>query len=43
MLRLQNKPLNPDTAEAVANITTFIGMLSDYYQKDRNGELKIDE
>ena len=35
MLRLQKKPISPETAHAVKEITTFIGMLSDYYIKDR--------
>ena len=42
MLKLQNKPLNSGTEKAVADLTTFIGMLSDYYQKDRIGELKFE-
>ena len=29
MLRLQKKPISPETAHAVKEITTFIGMLSD--------------
>lgn len=35
MLRLQKKEISPDTAHAVKEITTFIGMLSDYYMKDK--------
>ena len=34
MLRLQKKDISPDTAHAVKEISTFIGMLSDYYKKD---------
>lgn len=36
MLRLQNKEISPDTDHAVKEITTFVGMLSDYYVKDRD-------
>lgn len=42
MLRLQNKPVSPDTEYAIKEITTFIGMLNDYYMKDKQGELKLD-
>lgn len=42
MLRLQKKPISPETAYAVKEITTFIGMLSDYYIKDRTEGLEFD-
>jgi len=42
MLRLQHKDISPNTQHAVKEISTFIGMLSDYYQKDRNGELELE-
>lgn len=42
MLRLQKKPISPETAHAVKDITTFIGMLSDYYIKDRTEGLEFD-
>ena len=42
MRRLQNKPVSPDTEHAIKEITTFIGMLNDYYMKDKQGELKLD-
>lgn len=42
MLKLQQKPVSPDTEHAIKEITTFIGMLSDYYHKDKNGELQLD-
>ncbi len=35
LLRLQKKTISPDTEHAIKEITTFIGMLSDYYQKDK--------
>ena len=43
MLRLQKKEISPDTSHAVKEITTFIGMLSDYYKKDKEEGLKFDE
>lgn len=43
ILRLQKKPVSPDTEHAVKEITTFIGMLSDYYAKDKFGELHLDD
>ena len=42
MLRLQKKPISPETAHAVKEITTYIGMLSDYYIKDRTEGLEFD-
>lgn len=36
MLRLQQKEISPDTNHAIKEITTFIGMLSDYYVKNRD-------
>ena len=42
MLRLQKKPISPETAHAVKEITTFIGMLSDYYIKDRTEGQEFD-
>lgn len=41
MLDLQHKEISPDTASALKEITTFIGMLSDYYIKDRDEGLKF--
>lgn len=35
MLRLQNKTISPETGHAISEITTFIGMLSDYYLEDK--------
>ena len=43
LLRLQKKPITPETDHAVKEITTFIGMLSDYYAQDREGKLKFDD
>ena len=35
MLRLQKKTVSPETEHAIKEISTFIGMLSDYYHKDK--------
>lgn len=43
MLRLQKKTVSPDTEHAIKEITTFIGMLSDYYLKDKKDELKFED
>ena len=42
MLRLQRKEVGKETANAVADIVKFIGLLSDYYAKEKNGELDLD-
>lgn len=41
MLRLQKKEITQDTKHAINEITTLIGMLSDYYNKDKAGELEV--
>ena len=43
MLRLQKKPITPETERAIKEITTFVGFLSDYYIKDRTEGLDFDE
>ena len=42
LLRLRQATISPDTAHAVKEISTFIGMLSDYYKKDREEGLKFE-
>ena len=41
MLRLQKKEISPDTMHAIKEITTFVGMLSDYYMKDKEEPLEF--
>ena len=41
MLRLQQKEVTPNTANAVKEISTFIGMLNDYYLKDKQEPLEF--
>jgi len=43
MLRLQNKEVSPQTQNAVKEITTFLGMLSDYYIKDKTEGLEFED
>lgn len=41
MLRLAKKPISPDTEHAVKEISTLVGMLNDYYLKDREEPLEF--
>ena len=43
MLRLQKKEISPDTEHAIKEITTFVGMLNDYYMKDKTEGINFDE
>ena len=43
LLRLQKKEISPDTQHAVKEISTFIGMLSDYYKADKAGNLVLND
>lgn len=43
MLRLQQKEVSQSTENAVKEITTFLGMLSDYYKKDKEEGLKFED
>lgn len=43
MLRLQKKEITPETANAIKEITTLVGLLSDYYIKDRTEGLKFED
>jgi hypothetical protein len=36
LLKMQGKEITPETKAAVKEISTFVGMLSDYYIKDRD-------
>ncbi|MBR0047546.1 MAG: DUF4924 family protein [Bacteroidaceae bacterium] len=41
LLRMQKKDISAETATAIDNIAKFIGMLSDYYKKDKAGEVEF--
>jgi len=43
MLRMQKKEISPETEHAIKEISTFIGMLSDYYLKNETGGLDFGE
>ncbi len=43
LLRLQKKEITPETERAVKEISIFVGMLSDYYIKDRTEGLKFED
>ena len=43
MLRMQKKEITPETERAIKEITVFIGLLSDYYIKDRTEGLKFED
>lgn len=42
LLRLQKKPISTETEHAIKEITVFIGMLSDYYLKDKQNPLEFE-
>ena len=42
MLRLQKKEITPNTQHALKEVSTFVGMLSDYYKKDKEEGLKFE-
>ena len=42
MLRLQKREISPDTKHAIDEITTFVGLLSDYYLKDKEEGLEFE-
>ena len=42
MLRLQKKEVSTSTEHAVKEISTLVGMLSDYYKKDKEEGLKFE-
>ena len=41
MLRLQGKEVSEETVKAMMSISQFIGMLSDYYKKDKEEPLEF--
>lgn len=41
MLRLQKKEISPNTQHALKEVSTFVGMLSDYYKKDKEEPLEF--
>ena len=43
LLRLQKKEITPGTAKAIEVISSFISLLANYNEKDKKGELKLEE
>jgi flagellin-specific chaperone FliS len=43
MLRMQKKEITPETEHAIKEISTFIGLLSDYYIKEESEGLDFGE
>lgn len=43
LLRLQKKEISTDTEKAVKEISNFLSLLANYYDKDKKGELKLDD
>lgn len=41
LLRMQKKEVSAETATAIDNIAKFIGLLCDYYKKDKEGDLEV--
>ncbi len=42
LLRLQHRPVSPDTEVASKDVSTFLGQLSDYWKADRSGTLELE-
>lgn len=42
MLKLQKRPVGEETQKAIKVIGDLLAMLSDYYEKDKSGELELD-
>lgn len=40
-LRMQQKEVSAETSNAVGEITKFLGLLADYYKKDKNADLEF--
>lgn len=40
-LRMQKKAISTETVNAVGEITKFLGLLAEYYKKDKNAELEL--
>ncbi len=42
LLRLQKKEISPETKQAADNVSALLGQLSDYWNKDKAGDLQFD-
>lgn len=43
LLRMQKKPVSPETTEAVKQIMLFLNLLAAKQKEEQNGELNLDE
>ena len=43
LLRLQKKEISPETTKAIEAISGFLSLLANYYDKDKKGELKLED
>lgn len=43
LLRLQKKTISDETLKAIDAISAFLSMLANYFDKDKNGELKFED
>lgn len=43
LLKLQKKEISSETTKAMEAISSFISLLASYYDKERKGELKLDD
>lgn len=43
LLRMQGKPVSPETQEAIKQISSFLALLAGKYREDMNGELKLED
>lgn len=42
LLKLQKREISAGTLQAIKTISQFLGLLSDYYKKDKAGELELE-
>lgn len=42
LLRMQGKPVSPETQEAIKQISSFLALLAEKYREDMSGELKLE-
>lgn len=43
LLKLQKKEVSADTTKAIEGISSFLSLLANYYDKDKKGELKLED
>ena len=43
LLRMQGKPVSPETQEAIKQISSFLALLAEKYREDMNGELNLED